>query len=56
MLIHAVLERFVPVDEHNRDLVIKLAAELFVGVHINFAPLEAAAAMEFDEALLHHLA
>jgi hypothetical protein len=56
LLIHAVLESLMSVDEDDWNLVIKLTPQAFIGVHVDLAPLKAAAAVEFDEALLHHLA
>ena len=56
LLIHAVFERFAPVDEDDGDLVVVLAAEIGIGVNIHIAPVEAAALVEFDEALLDDFA
>ncbi len=55
-LVHAVLEGFAPVDEHNRHFVIELPPQFAVTIHIHFLPSEAAAAREFRQTLLHHLA
>jgi len=55
-LVHAVLKGFAAVDEDYGDLVVELPAELFVGVHIDVLPSEAAAAMEFGEGLFDDLA
>jgi len=46
----------VAVDEDNGDLVVILATKVGVGVDIYLAPVEAAALMEFDEALLNDFA
>ena len=54
--VHAVFERFVAVDEDDRDLVVELAAKFRVGVYVDFLPGEAATAREFGEALLHYFA
>jgi len=56
LLIHAVLEGLMSVDEYDGNLVVELASEAIVGVHVDLAPLKAAAAVEFNETLLHHLA
>ena len=56
LFIHAVLERFATVDEDDGDLVVVLAAEVGIGVNIHIAPVETAALMEFDEALLDDFA
>jgi len=56
LLVHAVLEGFAAVDEYDGNFVVELAAEFEVGVDIDFAPDEAAAAGEFTEALLDHFA
>ena len=55
-LVHAVLKSLVPVDEHDRHLVIKLSPQFTVAIHIHFGPREAAAARELNQTLLHHLA
>jgi hypothetical protein len=55
-LVHAVLKGFAAVDEDYGDLVGELPTELFVGVHIDVLPSEAAAAMEFGEGLFDDLA
>jgi len=46
----------VAVDEDNGDLVVILATKVGVGVDIYLAPVEAAALMEFYEALLNDFA
>jgi NAD(P)-dependent dehydrogenase (short-subunit alcohol dehydrogenase family) len=56
VLVHAVLESFATVDENHGDFVGELAAELVVGVNVDFLPVEAAAAMEFGKGLLDDLA
>ena len=56
LFVHAVLERLATVDEDDGDLVVVLAAKFGVGVDVHFAPDEAAALMEFDEALLDDFA
>ena len=53
--VHAVLEGFAAVDKDDRDFVGELAAELFVGVDVDFLPAEEAAAFEFDQAFLDDL-
>jgi len=55
-LVHAVLEGLAAVNKDDGDFVVVLAAEFGVGVYINLAPGEAAAAGELVEAFLHHLA
>jgi hypothetical protein len=55
-LVHAVLEGFATVDEDDGDLVGELAAELFVGVHVDVLPVEAATAMQFGEGLFDDFA
>ena len=54
--VHAVLECFAAIDEDDGDLVVVLAAQFGIGVDVHFAPLKAAALMEFDEALLDDFA
>jgi len=46
LLGHAVFESFAAVDEDHGNFVGELAAEIVVGVDINFLPIEAAAAVE----------
>jgi hypothetical protein len=55
-LVHVVLESFAAVDEDNRDIVVELATQFGVGVDINFAPAEAAVALELREALFDDFA
>ena len=55
MLVHAVFEGFAAIDEDDRDLVGELAAELVVGVDVDFLPGEPAAAMELGEGFFHDL-
>jgi hypothetical protein len=50
-----VLEGFAPVDENDRNFVVKLMPQLSVAVYINFLPDKPPAAGEFGEALLYHL-
>jgi hypothetical protein len=56
LLVHVVFERFTAVDEDYRNLVVEIAAQLLVGVDIDLAPVETAAAMQLDQAFLHDLA
>jgi hypothetical protein len=56
LLVHPVLEGFAAIDEDDGDLVVVLAAEFGIGVNIHIAPVETAALVEFDEALLDDLA
>jgi len=50
--IHAVLEGLAAIDEDDRNLVGKLAAQLFVAVDVDLPPGEATAAFEFAQCLL----
>lgn len=56
VFVHAVLEGFPAIDEDDWNFVGELTAKLVVAVHVNFLPSEAAAAMEFVQALLDDLA
>jgi len=56
VFVHAVFEGFAAVDEDDGDFVSKLAAELVVGVDVDFLPVEAAAAMELGKGLFDDLA
>jgi hypothetical protein len=56
LLIHPILEGFATVDENNRDFVIELPPKIGVGVDVDLAPSEAAAAGELRKALLDDLA
>ncbi len=56
LLIQPVLEGFAAIDEDDGDFVGELAAQAVVGFNINFMPMEAAAALEFGEFLLHDFA
>jgi hypothetical protein len=56
LFVHAVLEGFAAVDEDDGDFVGELAADLGVGVHIDFAPGETSAAGKLGEAFFDDLA
>src|SRR5205807_2999515 len=56
LLVHAVLEGFAAVDEDNRDFIGELAAQVFVGIDVYFAPGKAAAALELDQTFLDDFA
>jgi hypothetical protein len=56
VFVHAVLEGFAAVDENDGNFVGELAAQLLVGVHVDFLPGEAAPAMELNQGFLHDLA
>jgi hypothetical protein len=51
-----VLEGLSSIDEDDRNLVVKLAAEFCVGVDVDFVPGESAAAGELGEALFDDFA
>lgn len=55
-LVHAVFEGLAAVDEDDGNFIGELAAEVFVGVDVNFAPLKASAALQLDERLFDDLA
>src|SRR5579863_5926324 len=55
-LVHAVLKRLAAVNEDDGNFVVELAAEFEVGVNVDLAPGEAAAAGELRQALFDHLA
>jgi hypothetical protein len=50
--VHAVFESFAAVDEDDGDFVVELAAELVVGVDVDFLPDETTAAGEFHDTFL----
>jgi|SRR5271154_5228430 hypothetical protein len=54
--VHAVFERFAPVDKDNGDFVGELTTEFFVAVDIDVSPGEAAAAVKFGEGLFDNFA
>ncbi len=56
LLVHAVLEGFSAVDEHNRDFIIKLPPQFIIAIDVDLVPRESAAAGKLGEALLHELA
>jgi hypothetical protein len=56
LLVHTVFKRLATVDKDHRNLIVILAAQTRIRVDIYFAPIEAAAAMEFDKALLNDFA
>jgi len=46
----------VPVDEHDRNFVGEFTAELFITIHIDFAPAESAPSVQFDQCFFNNLA
>jgi hypothetical protein len=56
LFFHAVLEGFAAVDEHDRDFVGIEAADFWIGIDVDLTPGEAAAFLEFDEALFDDFA
>src|SRR5215472_7676738 len=56
LLIQPVLECFAAVDEDDRDFVGELAAQLVIGLHVHFAPAEAAPALQFGELFFYDFA
>ena len=56
LLVHVVFERFAAVNKDDGNLVVELAAEFGIGVHINLAPGEAAVAREFGQAFFDDFA
>ena len=46
-LIHPILERLSPIDEHDGDFVIELPAKFQVGINVNLAPSESAVSRKF---------
>jgi hypothetical protein len=56
LLVHAVLEGLAAVDEYDGDLVVVLAAEFGVGVHVNFVPGKSTTFLKLRQALFHDLA
>ena len=56
LLVHAVLEGFATIDEDDRDFIVELAAQFVIGVHVDFAPGEAATAGKLHKAFFHNFA
>ena len=56
LFVHAIFERLAAIDEDDGYLIVVLATEVWIGVNIHVAPVEAAALMEFYEALLDDFA
>jgi hypothetical protein len=56
VFVHAVFEGFAAVDENDGDFVGELAAELVVGVNVDFLQIESAPSMEFGQRLLNNFA
>ncbi len=54
--VHAVLEGFAAVDEHDWNFIIELSPQFVIAIYIHFLPRESAAARELHKALLHHFA
>jgi hypothetical protein len=55
-LVHAVFEGFAAVDEDDGDFIVKLAAEVVIGINIDFTPGEAAMTGKLDQAFLDDFA
>jgi hypothetical protein len=56
LFIHAVLERLAAIDKDYGNLIVVFATQSGVRVDVDLPPLEAAAAMKLDEALLDDFA
>src|SRR5580765_8159598 len=56
VLVHAIFESFAAINEDDGDFITELAAQAVVGVHVHFAPGEAATAMELGESFLDDFA
>jgi hypothetical protein len=56
LFVHAVLEGFAAIDEDDWDFVVELAAQVGVGVDVDFMPSEAAAARKLGQTLFHYFA
>jgi hypothetical protein len=56
LLVHVILEGLAAVDKNDRNFVVELAAELEVGIDVNFLPDKPSTAGEFGETFLHHFA
>src|SRR5207302_8523094 len=56
LFVHVILEGLATVDEDHRNFIVELAAELEVGVNVDFLPDEPSTAGEFGETFLHHFA
>lgn len=52
---HVIFKCLASINKEHRHFVAEFAAEIGVGVHINFAPGEAASAMDFNNTFLHNL-
>jgi hypothetical protein len=55
-LVHVILEGLAAIDENHRNFIVELAAELEVGVDVDFLPDEPSAARKFGKTFLHHFA
>ena len=53
LLVHAVLEGFSSVDEHDRDLIVKLVSQFAIAIDVDFLPRKSAAAGKLVEAFLY---
>ncbi len=56
MLIHVVLEGFAAVDEDYGDFIVIEAAEMVVGIYINFLPFETGVALKLAQAFFDDFA
>ena len=54
-LVHAVFEGLAAIDEDYGNFIIELAAEVGVGIDVDFLPGESPAPGEFGQALLDYL-
>lgn len=52
LLVHSVFEGFAAINEDDRDLIVKLAAEVGIAVHINFVPAKSASARKLGKTFL----
>jgi hypothetical protein len=56
LFVHVILEGLPAVDEYDRNFIVELAAQLEIGVNVDFLPDEPSTAGEFGETFLHHFA
>jgi hypothetical protein len=56
LLVHVVLEGFSPIDEDDRNFIVKLSAELEVRIDIDFTPGKASTTRELRETLFYNFA
>jgi len=56
LFVEAILEGLAAVDKDNRNFIVELAAQFYIGVDIDLVPCEASASRQLFETFFHNFA